>query len=376
MDRPLIAVIGDSAKCTKADVAKQAGYEVGRELAKLGCRLLVYSSLPQFIECNVVAGYLTSGVKLEDRSIEVRYPPEFHALFTGEKDGDPIFVRTQLAGDWEALLYPSFAELDGLIVIGGGPTAKRAGFLAMGSQTPFLLFAGLGGAAKEVWNYLPMGGTRLVTSDDRNLMASAEWHSESAARFTECLFEQMKRKADAQRDIVLGASERQRKTALTMLAVIGSALFLIVLLTLAYNLPPKVTALSGFLLFGTPAIAGASGAAVRVLWDNWQQHEVPLELRPILMTVVLGFWASGVAALLFVLPQIWIAGDLQASQYYKLASFAVPVGILAGLTLDRVFPKLLKTEIPINTRFLTDHQDSNPTSATEKSRSGARKSRG
>ena len=54
---PLIAVVGsasdakkDELKLLNPEQARQAAMELGRELAKAGCRIVVYSSYPEFIE--------------------------------------------------------------------------------------------------------------------------------------------------------------------------------------------------------------------------------------------------------------------------------------------------------------------------------------
>jgi hypothetical protein len=70
------------------------------------------------------------------------------------------------------------------------------------------------------------------------------------------------------------------------------------------------------------------------------------------MTIALGFWASGVAGALFVLPQILSLGTLQTNQALRLLPFATLIGLLAGLTLEKVFPKLIKVEVPMDTGVL------------------------
>jgi hypothetical protein len=127
MERPLIAIIGDADKTKDPELARKAAGEIGAELAKRGCRLMVYSTSSKFVEWEVVQGFLRTKIKKEARSIEVRYPPELDARFPGEKPDDPLFVRTQQGGDWEVSIYPSFANLDGLILIGGGKPQKLRG---------------------------------------------------------------------------------------------------------------------------------------------------------------------------------------------------------------------------------------------------------
>jgi hypothetical protein len=349
MERPLVAVVGDADKSKSPQLAKRAAEDLGAELAKRGCRILVFSSSPAFVEWEVVQGYLGTKAKKEPRSIEVRYPPELDGRFPGEKPDDPLFVRTQQGGDWEASIYPSFAQLDGLVLIGGGYTTKIAGLLALGSRTPMITLGGLGGAAYEVWTYMRGDRNSEASDDDLNLMATQMWNENSAARFVDSLLGQRQRKQEHAKGAALGESEKRRRHVLTVLALVGSSLFVFVLLALVESLVSQLPRAFSWMLFGTPAVAGASAAAVRVLWDNWERRAIPLELRPVTMTVALGFWASGVAGVLFVLPQIWVLGNLDVAHAEKLAGFAVPIGLLAGLTLDKVFPKLIKYDVPVET---------------------------
>ena len=66
---PLIAIVG-SVDATRRDydpplrnatLAKQAAEELGGELARAGCGLIVYTDEPGFIEADVVRGYINSG---------------------------------------------------------------------------------------------------------------------------------------------------------------------------------------------------------------------------------------------------------------------------------------------------------------------------
>jgi hypothetical protein len=55
----------------------------------------------------------------------------------------------------------------------------------------------------------------------------------------------------------------------------------------------------------------------------------------------------GVTRAVFLMPQIASLGQLQATQALRLLPFSSIVELLTGLTLDRVFPRLLKIEIPV-----------------------------
>ncbi len=352
MERPLIAIIGDATKSSDPAVARKVGRELGTELARRDCRILVFSSSQEFIEWEAVQGYRSSNKKLAPASIEVRYPPNLHSLFPGEKPDDPVFVRRQQTRDWEASVYPSFAEIDGIVLLGGAYTTKIAGLLAMGSRIPIITLAGLGGSAQLVWDFLKGNRNSPTTDEDLDLMARPEWSDSSAARLVDCLINQMQRQREQARLAAFSKNERHRQKVLTWLALLGSVFFLAVLLSLTEL--PALSALSFWfrcLLLIAPALAGASGAAIRVLWDNWSQNAVPLELRPIGMTIALGFWAAGVLAALFLLEQIWVSGNSAADTTGKFLGVGIAIGLIAGLTLNRVFPKLIQMEVPVQMDF-------------------------
>jgi hypothetical protein len=99
-----------------------------------------------------------------------------------------------------------------------------------------------------------------------------------------------------------------------------------------------------------------AGLRIAVVGDanksHWRPDAPPIGIRPVGMTIALGFWASGIAGALFVLPQILALGQVQNASAARLLPFAALIGLLAGLTLDKVFPRLIKFEIPLDTRDL------------------------
>jgi hypothetical protein len=349
MAAPQIAIVGDANKSLSPDIVKKAAEELGTELAKHGCRILVFSSDPNMIEFNAVEGYLASRVKKEKGAVEVRYPPEREGKFPSEKAGDPIFIRKPLGQEWEASFFPSLAQVDGLILIGGGYTTKVSGLIAIGARTPLLSLGGFGGAAKQVLESFRNDRHSIANDSELNLMAQQTWTATSAAACIDAILDQIARRAMIEKHAEEFVADRQRTRTLMSLALSGLILFLLVLIAIAEAWHSDLVSRSFLLmLFGTPAIAGASGAAVRVVWDHWRQDAPPLILRPAVMTVVLGFWASGVAGALFLLPQLVSLGSLEVHQASRLLPFGALIGLLAGLTLDKVFPKLIKADIPIN----------------------------
>ena len=94
----IIAIVGNVSTHPDAPAAAEA---LGRELAKAGFRILVYSSGEGFLEGPIVRGYVGSKVAAR-RSVEVRYP--LHEINRRSPNSKP------------ALRYST-----------GGPTAVRIG---------------------------------------------------------------------------------------------------------------------------------------------------------------------------------------------------------------------------------------------------------
>jgi hypothetical protein len=349
MATPLVAIVGDANKAAQPEVAKKAAADLGNELAKRGSRILVFSSDPNMIEYEIVKGFRESKSKKEKGAIEVRYPPNLEGRFPGETPGDPLFHRKPLGDEWEASFFPSLAEVDGLILVGGGYTTKVSGLIAIGARTPLLCLAGFGGAAKQVLDHLRSDSHRLATDDELNVMAQLAWTPASARSCVDALFNQAERQIEAENNSTFIVNQRKHTHALSVLALTGLVLFLLVLCSIAEAWhSDQISRSLVLLLFGTPAVAGASGAVVRVVWDYWRQETAPSVLKPAFMTAVLGFWASGVAGSLFLLPQLLTLTSLQATQAARLLPFAALIGLLAGLTLDKVFPKLTRMDVPLD----------------------------
>ena len=72
-ERPLIAIIRDATKANSPELAKRAAEELGAELANRGCKILVFSSGPDFVEWEVVKGYLAGKAKQRQNSSNLRH---------------------------------------------------------------------------------------------------------------------------------------------------------------------------------------------------------------------------------------------------------------------------------------------------------------
>ena len=360
MGQPLIAIIGGIDKTRDQAAARQAAEELGTELAKRGCRILVYGNEPNFFETYVVKGYLESGAEIADGAIEVRYPEDITGLFEGEKAGDQRFIRIPLGSQWETTFYPSLGAADGMLLLGGGYTTKVSGLIGAGFRMPIVALAVFGGCAGNVRDHLLQERQHPAAQDDLNLMGRP-WNSESATNCVQSLLNQKKRRELEAQAKQAQASEVERKRKLAMLAIVGSLAFLAVLICLASAWPDdKVSRTFLWMLFGIPAIAGLSGAVIRVVYDSSKRNEAPVEMLPATSTIALGFWAGGVAGALFVVAQIVALNALDKGQATRLFPFAVLIGLLTGLTLDKVFPRLIKVEVPLQTNILEQEQKQKP----------------
>ena len=358
-DRPLIAFVGSvdktreqELKLVNPDTAKQAAEELGRELAKANCRLLVYSSNPDFVEFFAVRGYIQSGAA-KPNSIQVRYPLAIQQpAFPDQNANDKLIDwRPDRSVGWEHAFYRSVEDTDGMILIGGGRSTLIGGLVAMGHRIPLLALASFGGSATKVWEALSTERD-LADQSDISCMASPKWTQESAAEGVKVLLRQRQRLKDEKQK---RRFEELRKSAnITRQAWIAAFLFIAALacVPLAWGTKMGYAELL-WLLFFSPVLGGISGATIRSVFD-WRQGSLPHSPQSAVTTIALGLIAGGVAGLLFISAQLTAiptGGDaatikaLQESQASRLVPFTVGIGFIAGLTLDAVFRRLLKVDV-------------------------------
>jgi hypothetical protein len=347
---PLIGIVGN----VKLDpAAPAAAEELGRELAKAGLRILVYSSGADFLEGCVVRGYVAS--RLAGRgSVQVRYPfkgdkPAFAEQQTNEEVFD---WRPDYGQDWEISFYQSIDDVDGILLMGGGNSTLIAGVVAMGHEAAILALAGFGGNAAKVWEAL-RPGRDLLTPDEYSMMARPGWNDDRAAACVATLKAQIARKAERER--LRRLEERRREISVTRHAAFALGLFLLSVLSVAWGwslphaeLQANDALLILWLLFITPLLAGVSGATVRLVFDS-RQGAVPLSSQSAITTAALGLIAGGVAGLLFITAQVTTAdvteGIVSAKQAAKLLPFGLLIGFIGGLTMDAVFRKLIAADV-------------------------------
>jgi hypothetical protein len=356
---PLIAVVGsasdakkDELKLLNPEQARQAAMELGRELAKAGCRMIVYSSYPEFIEFDAVSGFV-SAKPTSPGSIQVRYPLSCpQPPFPDQTGYEDLFDwRPDRSADWEVAFYRSLEEVDGMILIGGGGSTLIGGLVAMGRRLPMVALASFGGAGAKVWESLSVERD-LTTREDISLMARPKWTSTSASECIQLLLAQRQR-LQRERE-VRRLQELRQSGAVQRQALVAMLLFLLAIaaVPLAWGDASISYRLLLWLLFVSPLLGGVSGATSRMVFD-WQQGKVPHTPQSAWITAALGLVAGGVSGLLFISAQLSalpadstdVASKLQQAQASHLVPFALAIGFTAGLTLDAVFRKLTGMDV-------------------------------
>lgn len=336
IERPLIAVVGDISPDRPLDPplqqpaqAKKAAEELGAALAKQGARLLVYGG--PFLEADVVRGFV-NGKPKQDHSIIMQYSKDNEPPPFAEESLHPkLFERhAERGADWEVAFYRANTKADGIILLGGGNATKISGLVAIGSRMPILAFPEFGGGAAKVWETLS-AGEDLPNRDEIDLMARP-WKNDSAQSCIKALLNQADR-----RQLQAGATK-------PVFPIVAGILFLAALAVVPLTWGKNE--ISVWTLFMVPVIAGGAGSLIRKIID--QQQSLASGLTSILVPVILGLVAGGVAGVLFVTAQLTADPDLtnKAVEYANRSiPFALGIGFIAGLTSEAVFGKLLRLDV-------------------------------
>jgi hypothetical protein len=357
MTKPLIAIVGsyDTTRSytpillQDAQTAKLAAEQLGRELAKAGYRILVYSSDTAYIEADFVRGYISSGIA-EKESIQIRYPqsiggvPAFDEQRTHKEVFDPV---PDAHPNWQVTFYKSLKDVDGVIILGGASSALITGLVAQIYKIPFIPIATFGGSAQTVW---AISTEKVATEAERKLMNLPLWSESSAAKLVEALNEQRKRlQAEEEAGIRLEQlkSEKVRNRAIVAALITLATVCLTVGGTFSTFKNPLNF---GWFFLGTPLLAGAAGGLARNIFDSYRGIRYQVEHGTIVITF-LGMLSGLVAALLFVVsqwasnPEIKTLNTTVPAGLSLLIPFELLIGIIAGLTLEAVFAKLLRTDV-------------------------------
>src|ERR1022692_3489855 len=212
-----------------ADLARTAAAEIGRELANAGFDLVVYSSRPDFIEHEVVRGYITSD-RARPGSIRVLSRYGFDdADFGGLERHRKIFMHVRDSSwDWEVSYYRSLLSIDGLVLLGGGRSTFVAGLIALSRKIALVPVACFGGGAEKAWRYMSHE-PNFATEDDM-AKAAAAWTDASAKAVASSIIGQCRRKTEIEDRLRRERYRAERKTIRGL--IVGICLLLLSLSTI------------------------------------------------------------------------------------------------------------------------------------------------
>ncbi|MFB6889768.1 hypothetical protein ACFCX4_10690 [Kitasatospora sp. NPDC056327] len=341
--RPLIAVVGSAAEdrdysppLKDASNVREACRQLGRELARVGCDLAVFSSKPKYVEQHVVTGYAEAwepgsagkvvGFAPRHRSLEFELPAE-SAL--------PVHVVRDTSGEWEVGYYRTLMEADGVLLVGGGQSTRVAGIVAMAQQVPVLPVAAFGGGAGEVRVNLDKVRNDALEGDIA--VMGEDWSASSAERLVASLLGQIeRRRLRAAEDERSAWSGRWRAGAGTVVSAVLLLASLALLVTAGGPGPAGVRSLA--VLVGAPLCAAGAGAVIRNSFESdaaWVR------------ALVRGVGAGLVSVLLYFASQLLaVPGLFDAIDVRRLLFFAVPLGFSAGFTFDLVYERLRAGAVP------------------------------
>ena len=136
----------------------------------------------------------------EPNCIQVHYSVRYNQpTFAEEVDHRGLFnFKPDTSPAWEVSFYASLRQVDGLLMLGGGPSSMTAGVVAMGHGKPICAVASFGGYSKKIWELLPVQ-QKLLTAEEIFAMAE-QWRPELAKRYVEILLRQLDQLARAEQE--------------------------------------------------------------------------------------------------------------------------------------------------------------------------------
>jgi hypothetical protein len=336
---PLILIVGSAdlsrqdydPKLVNPKAAPEAAEELGLELARRGCRIVVYSASEQYLERDVVRGFVGASKKNATKMIEVRYPyaAPGNAEFPEADSRKDLFDPTEdhRNASWEASFYASLRNADGVLVIGGGHSARAIGHMALAFQKPVAALACFGGAAQAIYRAI-LPGKDLASEEDLRAMNPATWKRELAPALVNALFAQrdaLRLRAEAEE-----TARRRRRATFSIVAAVCILMAAIAMTVLGFTLPDaRANWLFTWLLFFVGPIAGAGSALASA---GWRADD---DGRSAVTTAGLGFVAGLISSLFYLLAQFSTANDTQSIKNVAII-VAMATGLVAGFTVDQV----------------------------------------
>ena len=350
--RPLIAVVGSVGSDRAVDppirrpeAAADACRELGRELARSGCDLAVFSSKPGYAEFHVVQGYAgaTSG---PPGTVVAHLPRHREVDFTLPADGDTALRVVRDTGtEWEISFYRTLLRSDGVLLIGGGRSTRIAGVVAIAQRIPILPVATFGGGASQVW--VNLDKARNDADDEDIALLGEDWKQDSALRLVRSLWRQLERREAHER----AQTRLERRTTWANSTGMVTAVVLLALaltaLIIAGNPAPAATRGMALLVIA-PMLASIAGAIIRNSFEDgshWPQ------------AAVRGLGAGALSVLLYVATELLALPTLMNQlDVRRLLFFVLPLGFGAGFTFDLVFERLRAGNDPVPPSLASDSE--------------------
>jgi hypothetical protein len=342
-------------KLTDSAGARQAAEQIGAELARRGCRIVVYSASPTVIESDVVRGFVSALKRGAKNMIEVRYPynvPDSFSFPEAENQPQVFLSMPDRNTDWEASFFASLRGADGVLIIGGGPSSQAIGYAALAYDVPVMSVAYFGGAAEKVWLAIK-AGFHLPTDEEVRSMKPASWSPNAAGKIVDALFAQCeaRRAREAARQendaAAAAAASEMRVQQMRTKRATSAVLVLVIAIGIAvwgFALPePRTNFLFNLLLMLVGPVAGAGAA---LAWSAWVARE---DNRSGYVVGGLGFVAGLVSSLLYLLAQFSVSGDVKTIKGFAIY-FAMATGLLAGFTMDQVLKQASAGNLRISGR--------------------------
>lgn len=366
---PIVAIAGSARRKIVGDenreaLARAACAEIGQELAKAGWRIAVYGSDADYIEADVVRGFVASGAS--GKHSIVSYHPQgasVHFQEMNQTDKEYFYVNIDPSSDWEVSFYRSLAKVDGLLLLGGGPSTLIAGQIALSRDLPIIAVAHFGGSALKMWQQHLSSKPAYIEDNDVRVMG--RWDANSARELVGSLVGQYNRRQareSAEQKALEGlkqkaqswdthlTNEKENKTRLFM--AIGFLLVFVVFLIIGLVASPGARTYSLLTIVGL-CVAGGMGATVRML-----APEAPVQRKSV--APVLGIAVGLVFSILYLIPQlIQNSGFLIPSEIGITTATRVQylsallVAFLAGLGFDFAIEQLLRRARESNEQIIS-----------------------
>ncbi|PWR08359.1 hypothetical protein DKT68_16085 [Micromonospora acroterricola] len=338
---PVVAIIG-SAEADRAytppvrdpEGAAEAAAALGAELAIQGCHIVVYSSGPEYLERDVVRGYVGSG-RAAPGSILVRGRYGKDVGFEEVHRNPALFsVVPESTDDWEVAYYRSLLTADGLLLVGGGRSTFIAGLIGLSRRIAIAPVAAFGGGAEKVWHRL--SGEREVATEEEVALLSRPWQPGAAQPVVAALLAQVRRVSEREQASRVAERTASRRTMAGLVTALVLLLLTLATVPLAYAAPTGGWQTIAVLV-AAPLLASVWGAIVRNAYDgngNW------------LRAAALGSAAGVIAFLLFVAAQLSTNPDLLAGDKARqLVFFVLAIGFIGGFTSEVVYGKLRDQDV-------------------------------